>query len=102
VFRHGIPIQSLPHLPEQTDVSALRRFPNVHLLGKKPHPDVPRYVKAFDVGLVPYRLSEYTANVYPTKLNGTIGINRTVSSSEVPPAEISGSGIPVTGSNPVT
>ena len=55
--------------PEQTDMSALRACPNVHFLGKKPHADVPRYVKAFDVGLVPYRLSEYTANVYPTKLN---------------------------------
>ena len=26
-------------------------------------------MKNFDVGLVPYRISEYTANVYPTKLN---------------------------------
>jgi uncharacterized SAM-binding protein YcdF (DUF218 family)/glycosyltransferase involved in cell wall biosynthesis len=55
--------------PEQADMTALRAFPNVHLLGKKSHPDVPRYVKSFDVGLVPYRLSDYTANVYPTKLN---------------------------------
>ncbi len=55
--------------PEQADMSALRKLPNVHLLGQKPHADVPRYVKAFDVGLVPYTLSEYTANVYPTKLN---------------------------------
>jgi len=28
VFRHGVPIQPLPHLPEQTDVSAGTRFPN--------------------------------------------------------------------------
>jgi uncharacterized SAM-binding protein YcdF (DUF218 family)/glycosyltransferase involved in cell wall biosynthesis len=55
--------------PEQADMSALRAFPNVHLLGKKAHADVPAYVKAFDAGLVPYRLSDYTANVYPTKLN---------------------------------
>ena len=31
--------------------------------------ELPPYVRGFDVGLVPYRLSEYTANVYPTKLN---------------------------------
>ena len=30
--------------------------PNVHLLGQRPHPEVPHYVKAFDVGIVPYRL----------------------------------------------
>jgi uncharacterized SAM-binding protein YcdF (DUF218 family)/glycosyltransferase involved in cell wall biosynthesis len=55
--------------PEQTDVSRLRSLPNVHLFGQRPHADLPRYVGGFDVGLVPYRITEYTANVYPTKLN---------------------------------
>jgi uncharacterized SAM-binding protein YcdF (DUF218 family) len=55
--------------PEQTDTSDLAGLPNVHLFGQRPHDDVPRYMKGFDVGIVPYRLSEYTANVYPTKLN---------------------------------
>jgi uncharacterized SAM-binding protein YcdF (DUF218 family)/glycosyltransferase involved in cell wall biosynthesis len=55
--------------PAQMDVSALERCPNVHLLGQRSHADVPKYVKGFDVGIVPYRLAEYTANVYPTKLN---------------------------------
>jgi uncharacterized SAM-binding protein YcdF (DUF218 family) len=69
--------------PEQTDVSSLRRLPNVHLLGKKPHADVPRYVKAFDVGLVPYRLSEYTANVYPTKLNEYLAMGTPVVATDL-------------------
>ena len=55
--------------PPQVDVSALERLPNVHLLGQRPHSELPRYVQGFDVGLVPYRITEYTANVYPTKLN---------------------------------
>jgi uncharacterized SAM-binding protein YcdF (DUF218 family)/glycosyltransferase involved in cell wall biosynthesis len=55
--------------PAQVDVSALEQCPNVRLLGQRPHPDVPKYVKGFDVGIVPYRLTDYTANVYPTKLN---------------------------------
>ena len=55
--------------PEQADMSALRQLPNVHLLGARAHAQVPHYVKAFDVGIVPYRLSDYTAHVYPTKLN---------------------------------
>ena len=55
--------------PEQTDVSKLKALPNVRLLGQRPHADLPRYVRGFDVGLVPYRITEYTANVYPTKLN---------------------------------
>jgi uncharacterized SAM-binding protein YcdF (DUF218 family)/glycosyltransferase involved in cell wall biosynthesis len=55
--------------PEQTDVSRLKALPNVHLFGQRPHAELPRYVQGFDVGLVPYRITEYTANVYPTKLN---------------------------------
>lgn len=55
--------------PEQTDVSKLKALPNVHLFGQRPHADLPRYVRGFNVGLVPYRITEYTANVYPTKLN---------------------------------
>ena len=69
--------------PEQADMSALRRFSNVHLLGKKAHSDVPRYVKAFDVGLVPYRLSEYTANVYPTKLNEYLAMGTPVVATDL-------------------
>jgi uncharacterized SAM-binding protein YcdF (DUF218 family)/glycosyltransferase involved in cell wall biosynthesis len=55
--------------PKQTDVSKLQALPNVHLFGQRPHAELPRYVAGFDVGLVPYRITEYTANVYPTKLN---------------------------------
>jgi uncharacterized SAM-binding protein YcdF (DUF218 family)/glycosyltransferase involved in cell wall biosynthesis len=55
--------------PVQTDVSVLERCSNITLFGQRPHPDLPRYVKSFDVGIVPYRLTDYTANVYPTKLN---------------------------------
>ncbi|HJU41685.1 MAG TPA: ElyC/SanA/YdcF family protein [Vicinamibacterales bacterium] len=55
--------------PAQTDVSKLKALPNVHLFGQRPHAELPRYVSGFDVGLVPYRITEYTANVYPTKLN---------------------------------
>ncbi len=55
--------------PAQVDVSTLRSRPNIKLLGQRAHAEVPAYVKAFDVGLVPYKIAEYTANVYPTKLN---------------------------------
>jgi uncharacterized SAM-binding protein YcdF (DUF218 family)/glycosyltransferase involved in cell wall biosynthesis len=70
--------------PEQTDVSLLRQIPNVFLLGLKPHDELPRYVKAFDVGLVPYRLTEYTANVYPTKLNEYLVMGIPVVATDLP------------------
>jgi len=70
--------------PAQTDVSTLERCPNVRLFGQRSHADVPRYVKAFDVGIVPYRLTEYTANVYPTKLNEYLVMGLPVVATDLP------------------
>ena len=55
--------------PQQTDTSALTRMPNVHALGTRGPEDVPRYLRGFDVATIPYRLTDYTDHVYPTKLN---------------------------------
>ena len=56
--------------PIQTDVSTLTGVPNVHLLGARSHARACRATsRPSTSALVPYRLSEYTANVYPTKLN---------------------------------
>jgi uncharacterized SAM-binding protein YcdF (DUF218 family)/glycosyltransferase involved in cell wall biosynthesis len=65
----------LPHVtfvyvgPPQCDLSRLEACPNIVLLGGKPHAQLPAYIREFDIGIVPYRLSDYTSNVYPTKLN---------------------------------
>jgi uncharacterized SAM-binding protein YcdF (DUF218 family)/glycosyltransferase involved in cell wall biosynthesis len=65
----------LPHVtfayvgPAQCDLSRLEACPNIALLGGKPHSTLPAYIREFDIGIVPYRLSDYTSNVYPTKLN---------------------------------
>jgi uncharacterized SAM-binding protein YcdF (DUF218 family)/glycosyltransferase involved in cell wall biosynthesis len=55
--------------PFQVDVSRLQRVKNIRLFGQRQHAELPGYVKGFDVGLVPYKITEYTSNVYPTKLN---------------------------------
>src|SRR5262245_56383714 len=70
--------------PPQCDLSRLQSAANVTLLGAKPHAELPRYVKEFDVGIVPYRLSEYTANVYPTKLNEYLAMGIPVVASDLP------------------
>jgi uncharacterized SAM-binding protein YcdF (DUF218 family)/glycosyltransferase involved in cell wall biosynthesis len=70
--------------PVQTDVSALERCPNVTLFGQRPHSELPGYVKRFDVGIVPYRLTEYTANVYPTKLNEYLVMGVPVVATDLP------------------
>jgi len=69
--------------PPQTDLSRLAQCANVKLLGAKPHDELPNYVRAFDVGIVPYRLSDYTANVYPTKLNEYLAMGIPVVASDL-------------------
>ena len=47
---------------------ALAARPNVHWLGHRPYDDLPAYVAAFDVGLIPYRATAYTRNCSPLKV----------------------------------
>jgi glycosyltransferase involved in cell wall biosynthesis len=42
--------------------------PNVHLLGPRAYRDLPAYVQAFDVGIIPYVLNDETRAVDPLKL----------------------------------
>jgi glycosyltransferase involved in cell wall biosynthesis len=66
------------------DVEKLRALPNVHLLGRKPHEQLPAYCKAFDVGLIPYVISERMTYVNPIKLREYLSAGVPVVSTAVP------------------
>jgi glycosyltransferase involved in cell wall biosynthesis len=68
----------------QTDVAELADLPNVHLLGQQPHPDLVRYIRSFNVCIVPYVNSLYTATVVPTKINEYLAVGRPVVSTRLP------------------
>ncbi len=70
--------------PLQTPATRLARHPNVHLLGARRHEEIPAYIKGFDLGIVPYHLSEYTAHVYPTKLNEYLAMGIPVIATDLP------------------
>lgn len=70
--------------PVQTNVSALARLKNVHFLGSKNHDQLPRYIKYFEVCIIPYLISEYTKNVYPTKMNEYLAMGKPVVSVPLP------------------
>jgi uncharacterized SAM-binding protein YcdF (DUF218 family)/glycosyltransferase involved in cell wall biosynthesis len=70
--------------PVQTDVSVLASTPNVRLLGMRRHADIPKYIKGFDVAVIPYQFSDYTANVYPTKLNEYLAMGVPVVATDLP------------------
>ena len=52
----------------QVDEARLRRHANIHLLGEKPRPELPGYLKGMAVALVPYKANELTRNIFPLKL----------------------------------
>lgn len=53
--------------PVSIDTAPLQR-PNIVLLGNRPYADLPAYVQAFDVGIIPYILNDWTRAVDPLKL----------------------------------
>lgn len=66
------------------DLAPIERLPNVHLLGRKPHADLPRYCKGFDVGLIPYVIDERMKYVNPIKLREYLSAGLPVVSTAVP------------------
>ncbi|MCM8811736.1 MAG: YdcF family protein [Candidatus Omnitrophica bacterium] len=67
--------------PVQTDIRPIRGIGNIHLLGTKPHESLPDYIRCFDAGIIPYRLTDYTDNVYPTKTNEYLAMGKPVVST---------------------
>ena len=52
----------------RTDISALERLPNVHLLGARPYRELPEVLRGADVALVPYAINDLTRSVFPMKV----------------------------------
>jgi glycosyltransferase involved in cell wall biosynthesis/uncharacterized SAM-binding protein YcdF (DUF218 family) len=64
--------------PESVDVAKLRALPNIHLLGPRPHDQIPSFVGAFDVTLIPYIRNSFTDSVYSNKLNEYLAVGKPV------------------------
>ena len=50
------------------DMAPLARFPNVHVLGARPYEQLPDYLRGFDVGIIPYKVSDQLVFRNPLKL----------------------------------
>ena len=57
---------------------------NIHLLGHRSYDVLPGYVQAFDVGLIPYVLNEWTRSVDPLKLLEYLAAGIAVVSTAIP------------------
>jgi glycosyltransferase involved in cell wall biosynthesis len=67
-------------------IDQLRRLPNVHFLGFKPHTELPTYVAAMDVNLLAYRVSAHlwTEGIYPLKLHEYLAAGAPVIGANLP------------------
>jgi glycosyltransferase involved in cell wall biosynthesis len=65
------------------DLSRLN-LPNVHVLGRRPYESLPAYCKAFDVGLIPFVVSELTLNANPLKAREYLAAGLPVVSTALP------------------
>ncbi len=69
--------------PSYVDTSELSTCSNIILLGKRPHNEVPAYIKGFDVALIPYIKNSFTDSVYSCKLNEYLAMGTPVVTSDL-------------------
>jgi teichuronic acid biosynthesis glycosyltransferase TuaH len=62
----------------------LSRLPNVCWVGPKPYAELPSYLRAIDVGLVPYQDSAFNRASFPLKTLEYLAAGRSVVSTDLP------------------
>ena len=72
------------HFERQTDTSALRALPNVHLLGRCSYQSLPAYCRAFDVAILPFVVNELTVAANPLKLREYLAAGLPVVATPLP------------------
>ena len=73
--------------PLQRKVDSLKGLPNIHFLGQKCYEELPGYIAHFNACLIPYLITDYTKNVYPTKINEYLSMGKPVVSTAIPEVE---------------
>lgn len=66
------------------DAKNLSRYKNVEVVGSVPKSELQQYVNRMAIGLIPYRLTELTKGVFPTKLFEYLSAGIPVISTPIP------------------
>jgi glycosyltransferase involved in cell wall biosynthesis len=69
------------HLGER--IKKLEAYDNFFFLGPKPPEDVPAYLNAFDVALIPFLVTPSTNTMYPYKLHEYLAMGKPVVSTDL-------------------
>ena len=65
----------------------MARLPNIRWIGPKPYAELPRFVAAFDVGMIPYVANPYTQSCFPLKLYEYLAAGKPVVATGLPELE---------------
>jgi glycosyltransferase involved in cell wall biosynthesis len=68
----------------QRALERLHKMPHVQFLGRRDVTEVPRYIAACDVCLLPYRVNEWTRNIDSLKLYEYLACGKPVVATDVP------------------
>jgi glycosyltransferase involved in cell wall biosynthesis len=70
--------------PVGIDMSPVQSLPNVHLLGPRPYAQLPAYLAAMDVGLIPFKRNQVTFHADPIKAYEYLAAGLPVVATDVP------------------
>ncbi len=71
---------------DSSALALLDGVPNVHLTGPRPYHEVPAYLEAFDVAVIPFKLNGLTEDTNPIKLYEYLAAGKPVVSTPLPEA----------------
>jgi glycosyltransferase involved in cell wall biosynthesis len=71
-------------LTDAENRNRLRNLPNVFFLGRKDRHDLPKYLRMFDVALMPWALSGHIHAAYPLKLHEYLAAGRAIVATALP------------------
>lgn len=70
------------------NVTKLKKINNIFFLGEINHSKLPAYLKGFDVGIIPYKVNNFTNSVYSCKLNEYLSMGLPVVSTNLKETKI--------------
>jgi len=71
----------------ERDISSFLALPNVHWLGPKAYQELPRYARAFDICMLPFKTTDEGKYLNPTKTLEYLAAGRPVVSTKIPEIE---------------
>ncbi len=70
--------------PIDTSIDQFKNLPNVHILGPRKYQQLPAYIQAFNICLIPFKINKLTKSVNPIKMYEYLSSGKPVISTPLP------------------